>query len=196
MISADTLLKAQSLTYYFQNQAEFALPNFGSGYCWTTSYAMLISNAKGERITPVDVANVNISSGYNGEYCYHSKIAQSFDVRFVNALPSGSLYYAGREDTSGGTYISNPLKQDDVVRSALREALTLHPEGVMVRYAAYPHTMVAVAFDGDIILFNDPAAPGGSYSEVGNYHAVPFNQTCVGARGFKLSDITFIQAID
>ena len=157
---------------------------------------MLISKVSRERITTVNVAEVNIASGYNGEYCYHSKIVQSFNVKFASALPTNSRYYAGRDESSGGTYIKNPLRQDDVVRAALREALTLHPEGVMVRYAAYPHTMVAVAFEGDIILFNDPAAPGGSYSEVGNYHAVPFYKTCVGARGFTLSDITFIQALD
>ena len=83
------------------------------------------------------------------------------------------------------------------MRAALREALLLHPEGVMVRYAGYPHTMVAVAYEGDIILFNDPApSTSGAYSDTGKYQAVPFAKTCVAAKGFKLSDITFIQAID
>ncbi len=197
MISAQTREKANSLSYYFQNQAEFNLPSFGSGYCWACSYAMLISNAKGERITPNDISAVNIENGLSGEYCYHSKIAERFGVCFSNALPENSPYYAGRDSNSGGTYIKNPLKDDNVVRAALREALVLHPEGVMVRYAAFPHTMVAVAYEGDIILFNDPApSRSGAYSDAGRYQAVPFHQTCVGAKGFTLSDITFIQAID
>ena len=197
MISAETLARANSLPYYFQNQAEFNLPSFSSGYCWACSYAMLISNVKGERITPNDIAAVNIENGLSGEYCYHSKIVERFGVRFMSALSEDSPYYAGRDSNSGGTYIKNPMKDDNIVRAALREALTLHPEGVTVRYAAYPHTMVAIAYEGDIILFNDPAPSGsGSYSDVGKYQAVPFFQTCVGAKGFTLSDITFIQAID
>ena len=89
------------------------------------------------------------------------------------------------------------MNDDNVVRAALREALALHPEGVLVRYAGYPHTMVAVAYEGEIILFNDPAPSGyNCYSDTGKYQAVPFSKTCLGAKGFKLSDITFIQAID
>ncbi len=196
-ISEQTLLKANSLSYYFQNQTEFNLPSFGSGYCWACSYAMLITNATGIRVTPNDVAAVNISNGASGSYCYHSDIANTFGVRFVSALSTASPYYAGRDSVSGGTFINNPMNDDNVVRAALREALTLHPEGVMVRYAGYPHTMVAVAFEGDIILFNDPAPSGyNTYSDTGKYQAVPFSKTCVGAGGFKLSDITFIQAVD
>lgn len=196
-ISEETLLKANSLSYYFQNQAEFNLPSFGSGYCWTCSYAMLISNLTGNRVTPNDVAWVNISQGADGAYCYHSEIASTFGFRFVSALPEGSSYFAGRDSTSGGTYINNPMNDDNVVRAALREALTLHPEGVIVRYAGYPHSMVAVAYEGDIILFNDPAPSGShTYSDTGKYQAVPFFKTCVGMKGFRLSDITFIQAID
>lgn len=197
MISAQTREKANSLFYYFQNQSEFNLPSFGSGYCWACSYAMLISNVKGERITPNDIAAVNIENGLSGEYCYHSKITERFGVYFESALSEDSPYYSGRDGNSGGTYIKNPMRDDNVVRAALREALTLHPEGVMVRYAAFPHTMVAVAYGGDIILFNDPAPSGsGTYSDAGRYQAVPFHQTCVGAKGFTLSDITFIQALD
>ncbi len=196
-ISEQTLTKAHSLSYYFQNQAEFNLPSFGSGYCWTCSYAMLITNATGRRVTPNDVAAVNISKGANGNYCYHSEIVKTFGVKFVSALPTTSAYYAGRDAGSGGTYINNPTKDDNVVRAALREALTLHPEGVMVRYADFPHTIVAVASEGDIILFNDPApSKSNAYSDTGKYQAVPFSKTCVGMKGFKLSDVTFIQAID
>ncbi len=197
IISAETSQRISELSYYFQNQTEFNLPSFGSGYCWTCSYAMLITNATGKRITPNDVAAVNMSKGANGNYCYHSDIVRTFGVKFVSALSETSPYYAGRDGVSGGTYINNPAKDDNVVRAALREALTLHPEGVLVRYAAFPHTMVAVASEGEIILFNDPApSKSNAYSDTGRYQGVPFSKTCVGAKGFKLSDITFIQAID
>ena len=196
-ISPETLQKAHSLSYYFQNQTEFNLPSFGSGYCWTCSYAMLITNVTGTRVTPNDVAAVNISNGQSGAYCYHSEIIKTFGVKFVSALSESSPYYGGRDGKSGGTVVYNPMKDDNVVRAALREALALHPEGVMVRYADFPHTMLAVANEGDIILFNDPApSKSSAYSDTGRYQAVPFSKTCVGAKGYKLSDITFIQALD
>ena len=197
MISAETRETVDGQTYYFQNQAEFNLPSFGSGYCWTCSYAMLISNVTGMRITPNDIAAINISKSGKGEYCYHSEIVAQLGVKFVPALSESSPYYGGRDGNSGGTYIVNPNNDDSVVREALKEALQLHPEGVMVRYAGYPHTMVAVAYEGDLILFNDPApSASGTYSDTGRYQGVPFNETCVAMKGFMLSDITFIQAIE
>lgn len=197
MISDATQQSIDSRAYYFQNQAEFALPSFGSGYCWVCSYAMVLTNVTGRRITPADVAAVNLTKTANGAYCYHSEIISAFGVKFVSALSEDSPYYGGRVSGSGGTLINNPQKDDAIVRAALKEALTLHPEGVMVRYADFPHTMVAVAYQGDMILFNDPAPSGsGTYSDSGRYRGVPFGETCVAGKGFVLSDVTFIQAID
>ena len=197
MISDKTREVVTGKSYYFQNQAEFNLPSYGSGYCWTCSYAMLISNVTGLRITPNDVAAINLQMSGRGEYCYHSEIVSQLGVKFVSALSESSPYYGGRDSNSGGTYIVNPQKNDSVVRAALKEALQLHPEGVMVRYAAFPHTMLAVAYEGDLILFNDPApSASGAYSENGRYQGVPFSETCVASKGFALSDITFMQAIE
>ncbi|MBR1970824.1 MAG: hypothetical protein IKA17_10780 [Clostridia bacterium] len=180
--------QTQSHVFYYQSQAEFALPNSGSGYCWVCSYAMLISNLKGQRITPNDVARVNETKTSNGAYCYHSEIASAFGVKFVSALPEDSIYYGGRDGVSGGTYIQNPNKDPQITIAALRQALTLHPEGVMVRYASYPHTMVAIGFNDYSIIFNDPGAA--------HFENVPFEETCVASRGINIEDITFIQAID
>lgn len=197
MISEEVLETAREKSYYFQNQDDFALPSFGSGYCWTCSYAMLISNVVGYEVTPLDVAEVNSSNGSSGAYCHHSQIADRFGVRFVSALDKNSLYYKGRDSVSGGTYIENPTKDDLITIAAMKEALDLHPEGIMVRYADFPHTMVAVAYDGDIILFNDPAGgTSGGYSDTGRYHAVPFSETCVAMKGYSISDVTFIQAME
>lgn len=196
MISAATRENIESRAYYFQNQAEFNLPSYGSGYCWATCYAMVITNITGERITPLDVADVNLTMSSDGAYCYHDVIASAFNVEFTSALSTDSPYYGGRVSGSGGTYIENPEHDDNVVRAALKEALTLHPGGVMVRYADFPHTIVAVAYEGDTILFNDPAASTyHSYSDTGKYQGVPFSETCVGRKGYSLSDVTFIQAI-
>ena len=197
MISSETREAIDGQAYYFQNEAEFNLPFYGSGYCWTCCYAMLISNVRGLRITPNDVAAINQQMSGRGEYCYHQAIAAQLGVEFVSALSEESPYYGGRDSNSGGTYIVNPDKNDSVARAALKEALQLHPEGVMVRYAAFPHTMVAVAFEGDLILFNDPAPSGnGTYSDTGRYQGVPFSETCVAMKGFSLSDLTFIQALE
>lgn len=183
-------------TYYFQNEEEFQLPNFGSGYCWVCSYAMLISNVKGIRVTPSDIAQINLRRTSNGAYCYHYDITSEYHVYIVSALPETSVYYGGRDMISGGTFINNPQKSDAVVRAALIEALKLHPAGVLVRYADFPHTMVAVGFDGNDVLFYDPApTSSGSYATDGRYKGVTFDQTCVAAKGFNLSDITFMQAI-
>lgn len=196
MISANTRSSIQNSSYYFQNQAEFNLPSFGSGYCWACSYAMLLTNVTGVRITPADVAAINLTKSSSGAYCYHNEIVSAFNVKFVSALPTDSPYYGGRVSASGGTYINNPQKDDAVTVAALKEALTMHPEGVMVRYEGFPHTMLAVAYEGDIILFNDPAPSSStSYSDTGRYQGVPFSETCVAKKGFTLSDVTFIQAI-
>lgn len=197
MISSETREAIEGQTYYFQNQAEFNLPSYGSGYCWTCCYAMLISNVTGLPITPNVIAAINMSKSGKGEYCYHSEIVSQLGVKFVSALSESSPYYGGRDGNSGCTYIKNPNNDDTVVRAALKEALQLHPEGVIVRYAGFPHTIVAVAYEGDLILFNDPAPSGsGTYSETGRYQGVPFSDTCVAGKGFSLSDVTFIQAIE
>ncbi len=182
-------------TFYFQNEAQWDLPGYGSGYCWTTSYAMLISDVTGSQVTPADVAEVNERKSGNGSYCYHGAIADAFGVRFVSAFDEDSEFYGGRDSNSGGTKINNPNGDEDVAIEALKEAIDNNPAGVMVRYAAYPHTMVAVGYEGDTILFNDPMQTSRSYASSSPKEGVPFEETCVGKRGIDIEDITFIQAM-
>ncbi len=184
-------------TFFFQNQSDWQLPNFGSGYCWTCSYAMLISDVTGETVTPNDVAEVNEARGGSGAYCFHWDIIDAFGVKFVSALDEDSSYYGGRDSNSGGTYVENPDGDEEIAVEALKEAIDLHPEGVMVRYAAYPHTMVAVGYDGDTIYFNEPMQTvSGSYLDDSSKCCVSFEETCVGKRGISIADITFIQALE
>lgn len=183
-------------TFFFQNEDDWEFPNYGSGYCWTVSYAMLISDVTGSTVTPTEVAEVNESKCGSGSYCYHWDIADAFDVDFVPALSEDSPYYGGRDSNSGGTFILNEDRDEDVAIAALKEALDLHPEGVMVRYADYPHTMVAVGYDGDVIYFNEPMQIKREYTAESPKQNVPFEETCVGNRGISIADITFIQALE
>ena len=180
-----------NLYYYAQKDDTYNLKNGGSGYCWVCSYAMVISNIKQTAVTPLDIEAVNLRKGSNGAYCYHYDIATEFGVRFVPALSLSSEFYGGIDANSSGTKIKNPFKEDDVVRAALRESLIDHPEGVMVRFADFPHTMVAVGFDNGKILFYDPGITLSDKAR-GDY----FSQTCVALAGYTLSDITFIQALN
>ena len=181
-------------TFFFQNQSAWQLPNYGSGYCWAISYAMLISDVTGNLVTPLDVAAINEKKCGKGSYCYHWDIINAFGVEFVSALDENSPYYGGRDSNSGGTKLN--CKNEYETIQALKEAIDRNPAGVMVRYASYPHTMVAVGYEGDTILFNEPMpASSRSYSDESPYENVPFEETCVGRRGIGIEEVTFIQAL-
>ncbi len=193
---AEVSPKIDGHTFFFQNQAAWELPNYGSGYCWTCSYAMLISDVTGEVVTPLDVAEVNEDKCGSGSYCYHWDIADKFGVKFVSALDENSPYYGGRDSNSGGTKVNNPDEDENVTIEALKEAIDRNPAGVMVRYAAYPHTMVAVGYDDDTIYFNEPMQISRSeYLEESTKCNVPFEETCVAKRGINIAQLTFIQAL-
>ncbi len=181
----ETKPTANGSTYYYQAQPEFALENNGRGYCWVCSYAMLMSDVTGRRITPLDVAQVNISRGYSGSFMSgHETLVAEFGCKLVPALSESSPYYAGfNAKNKGETALK--VQSDDEVRAALTEALANHPKGIIVRYEGYPHSMVAIRSEGGKIYFNDPGLKNG-----GN---VLFADTCL--KSFKLSDISYIQAI-
>lgn len=182
-------------TFYFQNEEKWQLPNYGSGYCWVMSYAMVLNNILGN-VTPPDVASVNEKMCDNGAYCYHYQIAEEFGVRFARALSSDSPYFETFKD-GYATYIKNPDKDDFVAISAIKEALDLNPEGVMIRFDTYPHTIVAVGYIGDTIYFNDPQPyMYGEYSDTNPYSRITFDKTYPYSKGLGISDLTFIQALD
>lgn len=182
-------------TFYFQNQADWQLPNFGSSYCWVTCYAMILNDIVGN-VTPVDIAKINEELCGDGAYCHHFPIVERFGARFVPAISEESPYFEMFSDYYA-TYIKNEEKDDAVAIAVLKEALDRNPEGVMVRFDEKPHTIVAVKYEGDTIYFNEPMPYHyGTYETTNPYNHVPFEKTYPSLKGYKLSDMSFIVALD
>ena len=150
-----------------------------NGYCYVTSYAMLLSDITGTTITPIEIADINISAGGTPKVCYHGAIVGKYGKRLVQALDSGSSYFKSYDSGRGLTYIDNSTEEN--VIAAIKEALDRNPLGVMVRDLSMPHTMVAVRYEGDTIYFNDPALERGE---------VTWEETCL-----KKQSITTLVAI-
>ncbi|MBR4173351.1 MAG: copper amine oxidase N-terminal domain-containing protein [Clostridia bacterium] len=172
-------------TYYYQSQEEIELDNNGKGYCWVCSYAMVLSDVTGETVTPADIAEINKNEGYSGNYMSgHSSLVGRFGCRIVPALKESSPYFE-----SFGTLNRNEtvlaIETDEDAYNALKEALDNFPQGVIARFEAYPHSMVAVDYDDNYIYFNDPGIEGGEHKKL--------EETCL--KNYKLSDISYIQAI-
>ena len=172
-------------TYYSQSQEEIGFENGGKGYCWVCSYAMLLSDVTGNKVTPADIADINENNGYSGSYMSgHNSLVSLFGCRIVPALSESSPYFE-----SFGTLNRNETKlaveTDEDAYNALKEALDNFPQGVIARFEAYPHSMVAVGYDDENIYFNDPGIKNGEHKTLA--------ETCL--KNYKLSDISYIQAI-
>ncbi len=171
--------------FFYQSQPDFGFENNGRGYCWNCSYAMLFSSYTVNPITPQDVAAYNVANGYVGSFMApHESIVRYFGFELVPALSEDSPYFAGFNLKGRGDTTLN-ITSDEDAKAAIREALVNFPNGVIVRYEGYPHSMVAVDYDEERIYFNDPAMAKGEH--------IPFEKTCLTR--FKLSDISFMQAI-
>ena len=182
-------------TFYYQSEPAWGFPGNGSGYCWVCSYAMLLNDTVGD-VTPRDVAKVNEELGVSGNFCYHTAIVNEFDAKFVPALSTDSEYFERYDAGKGATYINNPEEEDEVAVAALKEALKRNPAGVLVRFdKRYPHTVVAVGFEGDTIYFNDPANKNGGVNVSGMNGKIPFENIYPGYKGVPISELSFIQAI-
>lgn len=168
--------------FYSQPQAEWGFANKGSGYCWVCAYAMAITSATGRRVTPPMVAAVNAKSG-SGAYMQHANVVSEFGVSFTSALEDSSPYFGRYDSWRGATYIK--ASDDSEAIAAIKAALDKNPQGVMVRYTVYPHTIFAVGYSGDTIYFHEPAYENGA--------AMTFDQTCL--KKYKISDLDYLQAI-
>lgn len=164
--------------FYSQRNSEWGFPNDGSGYCWVCAYGMIISETLGSNVTPDKIAEVT-----GGAYVHHGNIMDAFGTKFVKALPDNSPYFDKYESWRGATYIK--ADSDEETISALKAALDNNPDGILVRYTIYPHTLYAIGYEGDTIYFNESA-----YKDSAN---VTFEDTCL--KKYKISDLDFIQAI-
>lgn len=172
-------------TYYYQSQEEMALENNGKGYCWVCSYAMLLSDVTKTKLTPLDIAEINKENGYNGNFMSgHTSIAASFGCKLVPALSENSPYFGGFGTLKRGE-TDLIIENDEDAYNALREALDNYPQGVIARFEAYPHSMVAVDYDDSDIYFNDPGIKDGEHKKLCD--------TCL--KNYSLSDLSYIQAI-
>ncbi len=172
--------------HFYQSQPDLELEASGRGYCWVCSYAMLFSNATGDVITPLDIAQYNIDAGYSGSFMAgHETLAKSFGLELVPALAEDSAYYGDFNSKNRGE-TTLVITSDDEARFAICEALDNFPYGVIVRFEGYPHSMVAVSYDEENIYFNDPGLAKGEH--------VLFEETCL--KNYKLSDISYIQAVE
>ncbi len=168
--------------FFSQRQQEWGFENGGNGYCWVCAYAMALTETLENLVTPDMVAEINKKSG-SGAFMQHRNIIEEFNVAFTPALDENSQYFKRYESWKGATYIN--AETDDAAIAALKEALDKNPKGVMVRYTVYPHTLYAVGYSGDEILFNEPA-----YEDS---EAVTFDKTCL--KKYNIRDLDFIQAI-
>jgi len=168
--------------FFSQRQSEWGLENKGSGYCWVCCYAMAISSATGEFVTPEMVKKVNLQKG-SGAYVQHHDIITEFDVSFTPAIDEESEYFVKYDSWRGSTYIN--AETDEEAVEAIKQALIKNPQGVMVRYTVYPHTLFAVGYDEENIYFHEPAYIDSD--------AVTFEETCL--KKYKISDLDFLQAI-
>lgn len=182
-VKGTVTLSGDKKVFYSQRQEEWGFENGGNGYCWVCSYAMALTEAFGEAVTPDEVAGVNKESGSSGAYMQHGKITEKFGAEFTCAIDEDSEYFEKYEPGKGATYVK--AETDEEAENALREALDKNPQGVMVRYTVYPHTLYAVGYTDDGILFNEPAYKDGEY--------VTFDKTCL--KKYNLHDFDFIQAI-
>ena len=174
---------AERGSFFYQRQPDWAFENNGNGYCWVCSYAMAISNL-GKKVTPAMIAEYNQENGSSGAFMQHNGIASEFGVQFVQAISSESPYFAKYESWKGATYLKAETNEE--AAAAIREALDAHPQGVMVRYTVYPHTMLAVGYSGDTIYFNDPAYEDGEH--------IPFEETCL--KSYQLRALDFLQVVE
>ncbi len=169
--------------FFSQRGEEWGFENNGSGYCWVCCYAMALTNATGLYVTPQAVATINSRKG-DSKYVQHADIIAETDASFAQAISEDSPYFKEYDQWRGATYIN--AESDEEAALAIKEALIKNPQGVMVRYTIYPHTLFAVGFLEDKIYFNEPAFEDGEY--------VTFEETCL--KNYKLSDLDYLQAIE
>ncbi len=147
-------VKERFYTIYYQGDPKWGFSSsVRSTACVLTSYAITINNM-GISATPRTVYN---SNGKRTPMNM-SNLKKNFGVKAVCALGSGSEYLSRFDGHK--TYIIKPSVN---APAAIKEALNLHPEGVILYFksGSRAHAIVACKYDGSTIYFSDPGRKKG-----------------------------------
>jgi hypothetical protein len=147
--SAVKSVKIPALTVYYQGDPRWGFSSsVRKSACLLTAYAITINNM-GIPCTP---PNIYKSNG-NRTPMNMTNLRNNFSVKPVCALPAGSKYLSSFDGHK--TYMKNPSAN---AKAAIKEALKLHPEGVILYFkkGGDAHAIVACKILGDEIYFSDP----------------------------------------
>ena len=147
--SAASKYKERSYTIYYQGDPKWGFSSSVSRTaCVLTSYAITVKNMD-ISATPRSVYN---SNGKRTPMNM-SNLKKNFGVKAVCALSPGSIYLYSFNGHK--TYIVKPSAN---AKAAIKEALNIHPEGVILYFksGSRAHAIVACKYDGNTIYFSDP----------------------------------------
>ena len=136
-------------TVYYQGDPRWGFSSsVRKSACVITAYAITINNM-GIPCTPPDIYRSN----GNQTPMNMTNLQRNFGVKAVCALPAGSPYLASFDGHK--TRIKSPSANFE---AAVREALALHPEGVILYFkkGSGAHAIVACKISDGKIYFSDP----------------------------------------
>ncbi len=152
------------------------------GTCYTSSVAIVITNL-GVYATPEQTYYAN-SSGITTAFF------RQFGMKAACALSPDSPYLK-EFDRFGRTIVRDPANNGI---EAIKEALDLHPEGVICYFSSggESHAQVAMAYKGDKIYWSDPGRGKREYG-----YAVPFSETWASkSHHMTMANLVSIIAMD
>ena len=147
--AAASKFKERSYTIYYQGDPKWRFSSSVSRTaCVLTSYAITIKNM-GMSATPRTVYD---SNGKRTQMNM-ANLKKNFGVKAVCALAPGSIYLSSFNGHK--TYIVKPSAN---AQAAIKEALNIHPEGVILYFksGSRAHAIVACKYDGNTIYYSDP----------------------------------------
>jgi len=160
-LTADTGQTERSYTIYYQGDPQWRFStDVRKVACLMTAYSITVNNMgipatprfiyeSNKRRTTMNIANLEAN----------------FGVAPVCALPENSKYLRGFNGLS--TYVKSAGRN---AVDAIKQALDLHPEGVICYFkrGEEAHAIVACKYDGDTIYYSDPGRKRGTLLTFGN----------------------------
>jgi hypothetical protein len=152
-LSAEANVTPQFTLYYQGDSAWKFGAETKSKACLMTAYSIVIKNM-GIDATPRTV----YKSNGNRTMINITRLKQNMGVETASALPADSKYLASFDGRV--TKVNKPSTNGV---AAVKEALRLHPEGVILYFkqGSKAHAIVACKVEGDTIYFSDPGRDKG-----------------------------------